>query len=294
MQVMSMLLKILFLLFISYELFGVMILENEYYVNSDEIKLSSIFPQTQNDVVLLSITQGRDTKRIQAKELITLLKSYGYNDIKSTSQYVQFTKEALFDTSKMKNELSKIFKQRYKQIEIESLEIHSRGYLNSLPEEYSVSMQSKTHLKKEGMFYIKTNQNKKIFFDFIINARLDVYFARENIKRNTELSSINAVKKSIILDKFQAQPVQNVTNATVQSKHNIKKDTLLTLRDIVELQLVRRGSEINVLLESDNMSISFSAEALEDGVFEQIIEVQKQNGTKIKVKVTGKDRGEAI
>jgi flagella basal body P-ring formation protein FlgA len=29
------------------------------------------------------------------------------------------------------------------------------------------------------------------------------------------------------------------------------------------------------------MSISFSAEALEDGVYEQIIEVQKQNGTKI-------------
>jgi flagella basal body P-ring formation protein FlgA len=289
-----MLSKILFLLFISYKLFGGIILESEYYVPSDEIKLSSILPQSQNDVLLFNITEGRDTKRVQSKELITLLKSYGYHDVKSKSQYVQFTKQGLFDSSKMKNEIIKIYKQRYKQIEIESLEIHSRGYLDSLPQEYSVNMQSKSHLKNEGMFYIKTPQNKKIFFDFTIKGKLDVYFARENIKRNAELSSINAVKKSIILDKFQAQPIQNIANGTVQSKHNIKKGTLLTSRDIVELQLVRRGSEVSVLLESENMSISFSAEALEDGVYEQIIEVQKQNGVKVKVKVIGKNRGEAI
>jgi flagella basal body P-ring formation protein FlgA len=289
-----MLLKFLLLFFISCELFSSTNLKSEYYVYSDEIKLSSILPHVQKDVTLFTITEGRYTKRVSSKELIELLESLGHNDINSKSEYVQFTKQGLFDTTKIKNELIKIYKQRYKQIEIQSVEVHARGYLDSLPKEYTVYMQSKSHLKREGMLYIKTKQSKKIFFDFIVNAKLDVYFARENIKRNTELSSINAIKKSIILDKFRAQPLQNVANGTLQSKHNIKKDTLLTSRDIVELQLVRRGSSVSVLLESNNMTISFSAEALEDGVYEQIIEVQKQNGTKVKIKVTGKNRGEAI
>lgn len=289
-----MLLKIFFLLFFSHELFAGIILESEYYVSTDEINLSCILPQTQNDAHLFTITQGRETKRVPVQELISLLKSYGYTDITAKGQYVQFTKQGLFDTSKIKNEIIKIYKQRYKQIEIKNIEVHSRGYLETLPQEYTLYMQAKSHLKNNGMFYIKTNQNKKIFFDFALNAELDAYFARENIQKNTEFSSINTVKKSIILDKFQAQPIQNITDGAVQSKHNIKKDTLLTSRDIVQLQLIRRGSEVNVLLESDNMSISFSAEALEDGVYEQIIEVQKQNGTKIKVKVVGKNRGEAI
>ncbi|MBU1927980.1 flagellar basal body P-ring formation chaperone FlgA [bacterium] len=289
-----MILKILFLFLFSIELLSGTALKNEYYVESDEIRLSNIFPAATNDALLFKITEGRYTKRIQAKELITLLGSYGYKDLEYKSEYIQFTKQAPLDFKAIEEELKKIYKQRYKQIEIKNIEIHPRGYLDTLPQAYTLGMQSKSHLKRQGTFYIKTRQSKKIFFDFTINATIDLYFARENIKRNTELSAINTIKKSIILDKFRAQPLQNITDGTVQSKQNIKKDTLLTSRDIVELQLVRRGENVNVLLESDNMSISFSAEALEDGVYEQIIEVQQQNGTKVKVKVTGKNRGEVI
>lgn len=287
-------LKILFLFLLSIKLMEGSELKNEYYVKSDEIKLSSIFPTVKDDTLLFKITEGRYTKRVQAKELITLLGSYGYTGVESKSEYIQFTKQAPLNLNLIKEELKKIYKQRYKQIEIQSIEIHPRGYLDTLPTEYTFGLQSRSHLKRQGIFYIKTEQNKKIFFDFTINATIDVYFTSENIKRNTELSVINTTKKSIILDKFRAQPLQNITSGTVQSKQNIKKDTLLTSRDIVELQLVRRGENVNVLLQNNNMSISFSAEALEDGVYEQIIEVQQQNGTKVKVKITGKNRGEAI
>ncbi|MBA3027169.1 MAG: flagellar basal body P-ring formation protein FlgA [Sulfurimonas sp.] len=287
-------LKILFLFLFSIKLIAGTELKNEYYVESEEIRLSSIFPATTNDALLFQITQGRYTKRVQAKELIALLDSYGYKDLESKNEYIQFTKQAPLDFKAIEEELKTLYRQRYKQIKIQSIEIHPRGYLDTLPQEYTLGMQSKSHLKRQGTFYIKTKQSKKIFFDFNINATIDVYFAREDIKRNTELSAINTIKKSIILDKFRAQPLQNVTSGTVQSKQNIKKNTLLTSRDIVELQLVRRGESVSVLLEKDNMSISFSAEALEDGVYEQIIEVQQQNGTKIKIKVTGKNRGEVI
>lgn len=289
-----MFIKILLFLLFSLPLFAGVALKSEYYIPSNEISLSSIFPETSNNPLLYEITEGRYSKRIPSQELIDLLATHGYKNLKSNSEYIQFTKQAAIDMSPIEEEIKKIFKKRYKQIDIQSLELHPRGYLEALPKEFTVEMQSKSHLKSQGACYIKTDERKKIFFDFIIKAQIDVYMARESIKRNTELSSINTLKKSIILDKFRAQPLQNIANGTLQSKHNIKKGALLTSRDIVELALIRRGESINVLLTSDNMSISFSAEALEDGVYEQIIEVQKQNGTKIKIKVTGKNRGEAI
>jgi len=290
-----MLLKTLLLFFLSLELlFSNTQLKDEYFVSCDEIKLSSLFPQVKEDVLLYKITEGRTTKRVPSKELMTLLQSYGYKELTYKSEYIQFTKTAPLDTKKIEEEIKKVFKERYKQIDILSLEVRPRGYLEVLPTEYTIHVQSKSHLKSQGAFYIKTNEKKKIFFDFLIKAQLEVYFARESIKRNTELSSINTLKKSIILDKFRSQPLQNIANGALQSKHNIKKDTLLTSRDIVALALVRRGESVNVLLKSDNMSISFPAEALEDGVYEQIIEVQKQNATKIKMRVMGKNTGEAI
>lgn len=289
-----MFIKLLLLLFLSLELTASIKLKSEYTTYSDEIRLSSLFLDPKEDILLYTITPGRYTKKVPAQELLDLLQKHGYNNLTTSSQYIQFTKQAILDLSFIETELKKIFTERYKEIDITEITIQPRGYLNSLASSYSVHLQGKSHLKSKGTLYIKTEDGKKIFFDFHIKARLNVYFARENIKKNRELSALNAIKKSIILDKFQAQPVQNVTNGTMQSKHTIKKGTLLTTRDIVELELVRRGEMINVSLESDNLSISFSAEALESGVYEQIIEVQKQNGVKLKIRVSGKNRGEAI
>jgi flagella basal body P-ring formation protein FlgA len=77
-----------------------------------------------------------------------------------------------------------------------------------------------------------------------------------------------------------------------QSKHNLKKDSVITQRDVLGLYLIKRGSNINVKLENAGINIFFSAKALQNGRIADTISVLQKNGKKIKVKVTGRNKAE--
>ena len=125
-----------------------------------------------------------------------------------------------------------------------------------------------------------------------MDAHVNIYTSKKNIKKKEKLSAINTTKNSIILDRFKAKPIQDIEKSSLQSKHSISKNKILTVRDAQALSLVRKGSIINVNFNRDNMSISFSAKALDDGKLGQVIRVQKTSGKKIRVTVTGKNKAE--
>ena len=289
-----MLSKILFLSLITLTLYSSQTLKANYYVENSEVRLSTLIPNIKNDVTLYTITKGRYTRRVRSKEILKLLKTHGYKSYITKSSYIKFTKKSPIDTTKIKEALKNIYTQRYTFIEIQKVEIHSKSYLKTLPKEYKVKLQSKSHLKDRGTLSIKSNSNRQLFFNYKIYATVTIFKARENIKRNTELSHLNAVKKSIILENFRAMPIQKIENAGLQSKHSIKKDTVLTKRDVQTLQLIKRGSTVNVTLNNKNMDISFSAQALQSAVYGDTIKVKKTNNKVIKIRVTGKNRGEVI
>jgi len=287
-----MLLRILLLLFVSVGLFAEVYLKSNYYVNGKEIMLSDVVKNTAEDVKLFNINKSRYSKRVKSKEIIKILNSHGFKDYKSKHSYIQFTKRSPINSKKIKNVIEKAYKEKYAHIKIKTVSVEPRSYITALPQSYETILKSKSHLSKNGTLYIKADDNKKIFFNYKIDAEIVVYEASKDIKRNIELSNINCKKKSIILDKFRAMPLQNMLKGTVQSTHNIKQGTILTARDAQGLYLVKRGSNVNVTLSSSNLAISFSAEALQNGRFADIITVMKRNGKKVKVRVTGKRTAE--
>jgi len=285
-------LKILFLLFISVNLFSDVYLRSNYYVENREIMLSALVKKTKEDVQLFHIDKSRYSKRVKSKKILQILNSHGIKNYKSKHSYIQFTKKSPINSEKIKNTIKKIYKEKYTQIKIKTIFVEPRSYIETLPKSYEIILKSKSHLAKDGTLYIKTDDKKKIFFNYKIDAEIIVYEAREDIKRNIELSNINCKKNSIILDKFRAMPLQNLFKGTIQSTHNIKQGTILTTRDAQGLYLVTRGSNVNVTLNSSNLAISFSAEAQQNGRVGDIITVKKSSGKKIKVRVTGKRRAE--
>ena len=254
--------------------------------------LSNIVKNPKEDVQLFHIDKSRYSKRVKSKDIIKMLQSYGIKDYKSKHYYVQFKKKSPINSEKIKNAIEKVYKEKYTHIKIKNISVEPRSYTTTLPQNYEIIFKSKSHLAKDGTLYIKTNNKKKIFFNYKIDAEIIVLEAKKDIKRNIELSNINCKKKSIILDKFRAMPLQNIIKGTLQSTHNIKQGTILTTRDAQGLYLVKRGSNVNVTLSSSNLAISFSAEALQNGRAGDIITVMKHNGKKIKVRVTGKRRAE--
>jgi flagella basal body P-ring formation protein FlgA len=261
-------------------------------VKANSIMLSDLVPEPQKDVKLYTIRENKYTKRVKAKELLTRLQTYGYQDYDSKHHYVQFTKKSPINTQKIKTKLIQHYKNRYKSIKIKSLTLVPRTYLEKLPQVYAFGISKREHLSNKGYCYIFTPNKKKIFFNYTLYATVDVFVSKGDIDRGTELSNLNTKKKSIMLNKFRAMPLEEIRAHTLEAKHRIKSEDVLTSRDAVGLHLVRRGATVSVSLKNNGINISFLAEALTNGRDGDTITVLNRNGKKIKVRVIGHNRAE--
>ena len=291
-KVFNMLLKIFFLTFLSLHLYANNFLNDTYYINSNEINISSIVQNVDKDIKLFNFTQGKYTKRIKSKELLKILNKHGYKDYVTKSNYVKFIKKSPVNLSNIKMKIEKLYKNKYKEIKIKNIFVEPRGYIKSLPKEYKVNFKSRDYLSSKGVINIKTPQNRKIFFNYRIDADVSAYFARQNIKKKTEISLFNVVKKNIPLEKFRAMPIQYILKGTIQSKRKIKKNSIITAKNINTLSIVRRDSRVSVNLQNTKIFINFTAKALQDGKLNDIITIQKNDGKKLKAIITGKNRVE--
>jgi len=216
----------------------------------------------------------------------------GYEDIHSTHSYIQFSKKSPIDLTKIKKAIKDLYLENYDDIEIISIETQPRSYVESIPKEYTIGFAKKAYLKNYGNLFLRTLDNKKIFFNYKVYAKVGVLQARKSIHKDEPLSRINTKKETIILNKFRSMPLNDIDNLSFQAKHNIKKGKILTKRDVTKLYVVKKGSNINVTIVDKNMAISFRAKANKDARVGDTITATNYNGKKIKVLVTGKNIAE--
>lgn len=281
-----------FILLLSSLLFADTTLKSTYYVQSDDIYISAMIENAPRNKLLYKIEPGKYTKRVKSKELIKTLKKHGYRGILPSSRYVKFVKKSPIDTSKIALYIKNYYLNHYNEMDIKEIKVEPRGYITSLPKKYTVEIQRKNYLSRSGVVNIKTYQNKKIFFNYNIVANIRINLSRKKIKRDVELTNLNTIKKNIIFDRFMAKPVQNIDSNALQAKHHIKKDKIITTRDVETLNVVKKDSFINVVLDNKNMSITFNAKALQSGKPGDIITIEKSNGKRLKVRVSGKNKAE--
>ena len=271
--------------------FANMKLQSTYYIDSNEIYISHIIKDAPRNKEIYKLSEGKYTKRVKSQDLLKVLKENGYRDIVAETSYVKFVKSSPIDTSKIVDYVRLYYQRHYENIEIKDIKIQTRGFIKSLPESYMVEMRGDAYLAKDGILSIKTQKNKKIYFNFAVDAKVVVYVTKETLARATPLSALNTFKNSIILDRFMAKPIQELESMPLESKHHLQKDSIITIRDIEILSMVKRNENINISMDNNNMSITFSAKALQDAKLGDTIMVEKSNGTKLKVVIVGKNRG---
>ena len=282
--------KYFLLLFIAVHLFATSYLQESYYVPNNSVMLSNIVKNVKQDRVLYIIDSSRYSKRVRAKELLLKLKSYGYANFASRHAYIQFIKKSPVHLTKIKEKLREYYQQNYPNIQIKKLLISPMQYLTQLPSSYTIVISRNDYLRHEGTLYIKTSDEKKIFFHYNITATIELYSTTKEIERGEEISLTNVKKKSIILDKFYAMPIVALPITHYEAKHRIKKGTLLTKRDVRGLFLIKRGSSVAVTIEDGGVIITFSAKAIQNGRLGDSIYVEEKNRRRLRVVVTGRNR----
>jgi len=284
--------SLLILLCIPLILFSKDLLEKTYYIEGNDINISHLVNHPKEDKVLFHFQNNRYTKRIKSKQLIEILKSYNYNNVESQSRYIKFIKKSPIDLSQAKIYIEDFYLSVYPDMTIYSIDVTPRGYINSLGENFTINIPTKSTLSNKGILSIKTAKKKKLFFDYIIDAEISVFTAKGLIPRGTKLSLLNTHKKSVSFDKYRAVPIQDIQTKSLQSKHNIPNGRIITTRDVQALLLVKRNATVSVKLDNNAIIIEFSAKALQNGKLNDIITVQKKNGKKFKAVVIGKNKVE--
>lgn len=279
-------------LFINSYAFADLQLKSNYFISHDYIMLSNIVANPKDDIKLYTIDPSRHIKRVRSRELLKVLHHYGYDGYSIHHSYVQFTQKSPINTAKIAFFVKKFFQKQYKNILFSAIEIHPRSYLYALPKHYSVKLPKSAYLKNRGTLYIKTEDNKKIFFNFFIQATLPVVVAKKQLNRGDELSHLNCKKKSIILDKFYAPPLQEVPLKSYEANRRIKVGRVLTQYDISKLELIKRGDRVNVVTQDRNIFISFEAKADQNGRLGDTIRVINMHGKRVQAVVIGRNRAE--
>ncbi|MCD6260090.1 MAG: flagellar basal body P-ring formation protein FlgA [Helicobacteraceae bacterium] len=285
--------KILFLLWLTLGLLEAKTLIPELiYVESDSIYLSHIQGDPKKDIHLYTIEPSRYSLRIKAEDLLEDLKKHGLKDFETNSRYINFVKKSPIDTDPIKKAIEEFYKKHYKSIEIQEIRIHPRGFVEGLPSEYKVELHPRSYLTNNGVLHVETLDRKKIFFDFTLIATIDTLLSKKRIDRNEELSAFNTKIQKRPLDRYRALPIESLRQHSLQAKQVIPENEVITTRDVEGLDLIVRGTKLNVTLQNGAMSIIFAAEALQNGKRNDIISIQNSKGKIFRARVVDKNRVE--
>ncbi len=278
--------KILLLLLMPFFL-NAITLQESYEVNQREVD-SSIF-SLDKTFHIATIDEGRVLVRLSKKELLLLLRKNGYSDVDIEVPYVSFKLKSVIDVTPIKESIREYFLQKYGNLEIKNIKVTPRSFMQELPSEYEFGADKNTYLLANSTIHIMTPQSKKFFFDYELDATLELYISKSKLRRGSLVNEQNFIKKRVQLKELKDMPLFNITSIPFETNKPLEKDAVLTIRDVIKQRLIKRGEMVDISYENDDMDITFSAKALQDGRANDIIRVQNMNKKIIRVKVIGKN-----
>ncbi len=287
-----MLFRYFFLLFFTLSSLFAYTLKEDYETKGRNIYASDMIKGLDKDFLLFTYDENKQMLRVNAKEVITIFKKHGVDMQNKDVRYVNFRQRSPVDMSHITQKLKQEFLSKYSNLKIHSLKVYPRAYTTTLPEEYTLSLQSQTLYKNYSTISIVTPDHKMTFFDYILDADIDVVITTRKIARHQELTQNNTKIKTIKFTSFRSNPFTEMKNHKYQSKFLLKSDYILTENDIEPLSLVRRDDLVVATINDGGLTITLNAIAEQDVKEGDIFAIRKSNGKKLMAKVIGKKRVE--
>lgn len=284
------LIVLFFLLYVSTA--GALELKPLYSFSGNTIYSTTLFPSLGKKFELFKVPASKTKYRVPSAKVIFLFEQQGINLESPGMRSVIFIKKSPVDLSPLTTAVRSLYEEKFPTITIKKILVTPRIYTESLPLEYSVDFGSNSSEHSNGTFYIRTPDNKKLFFDYTIDAVIDVVHTKSDLKRKTELSTFNTTIKNISIDSVDGEPLTTVEPHQYRLKYNIDADTPLEMRDVESSPMVKRGKQVLVSMKNGLVLVEFAATALEDGALHDIIAIRKADGQRVKARVAGLNKVE--
>ncbi len=279
---------ILPLLLVSYQMLcAALTLQEHYRYETPVIWSDDLFPSLQKHFIVLEIPEKKTRYRIKASELCERFEREGIT-IESNESIVSFERQFTFDMTPLDEALRAHFKEVYPDMIIQALHVNPRAYMTGLPESYEIIIPKKAHQRAKGTFYIKSEDQKRYFFDYELVATIPTVTAKMTIDRRDALTPFNTRLTQSSFTNFTVPPLAPLTSDMQwRAKIRLVSGRLLSERDVEPIPIVKRDTPVTAVLKSASMIIELSVTAEEDGGLYDMITVKKSDGETLRAKVIG-------
>jgi flagella basal body P-ring formation protein FlgA len=264
--------------------------KDSYTISSKIVYSTDLFPNIEKKFEIAKIPDYSFEYKIPTTKLKSIFKSNGIEIQTPDKFYIKFVASMNYDEELIKKRIYEEFTENYDDLEINSITIspNTKTNLNG----YQISsinfdkyMTNNARGTLGVTFTNGSSQNKNVYFTFEIEAKQKILIATDNIEKDEILSKGNIALTLVPFIKRQTSTKEDIlSDRYICASQNIKKGSVITDRVIKKVDIIKRGSSVNAVYSKGAIDIEFSATALQNGTFDEIILIQRDD-KKYKAKV---------
>jgi flagellar basal body P-ring formation protein FlgA len=284
--------RLLILLFLIFATSQCDTLKQTYTFNEAKIYSSDLVNGCPKRFEILQIPEGKNTYRINAQIIAKAYELNGCNIDITKVRYVNFTKQTTLNLSPLKKQLYDSFMTNYPTMIIQKIDIFPRAFVESLPEYFTAVFDKDICDNNNGTFYVIDGNGIRRYFDFTLEATLNVLHSNNKITRNTIISSSNTAIKLVPFTQFRGKPLSALPNQAQRFRRSIRENEPIVDRYLEPLPIVLKGAKVSAQVQNGLVIVEFIATATQEGALYDIITIEKSDNKRAKAKVIGENRVE--
>ena len=262
-------------------------LQQNYFFTNPIITSSDLNANCSKEFEILRIPDGKSSYRINAQIILKTFELNGCPLDGGKTKYVNFTKRSNTDYTQLEAQITTYFLTSYPSMTIQSIQIIPHGYVESLPANAQAVFDKDGYNKNKGSFYVPDTNGIRHYFEYSVDATLNVLHSVQKISRKEPLTSNNTTLKNIPFTSFRGTPLITLPEKSSRFRSSLKADTIITDRHIEPQPIVLRGAKVSVQVRSASVIVEFIATAMQEGALYDIITIEKADKKRIRAKIIG-------
>ena len=283
--------SIFFILLFSIQLLAQTIQIKPSYTIQKPCISPSTFDINNSQTCIIPLSKHRSKWQIPIFKIKEYLSALGITHVQSQAKVIQFK----LQTPKEYPNLKKLLKQRYLQhyptLTISNIEIKPTSTrANSFS--YIPSCQlslPQRALRKNQGSFVLKCGKMRHFFQYRINGTIGVYKANHQIKKD-RIITLKDVKPAIIpFETFYALPITQTKIGEVIARQHIPKGKVITEMMVTAIPAVFKHHPVRCFYNDGAVHIEFEGKALQNGFIGETILIKKSDGKALRGRVVDKN-----
>ena len=285
-------LRLLILFFLFFATAQCSTLKQTYTFKEPKIYSTDLVNECPKRFEILQIPDGKITYRINAQIIAKAFELNGCSVDTTKVRYINFTKQTTLNLLPIKKQLYDAFMLKYPTMIIQKIDISPHGFIESLPEHSAAVFDKDICDNNNGTFYVLDESGIRRYFDFTLEATLNVLHSNQKITRNSVISPSNTAIKLIAFTQFRGMPLSTLPEQIQRFRRSIRENEPIVDRYLEPLPIVLKGSKVSVQVENESVIVEFIGTATQEGALYDIITIEKSDKKRAKAKVIGENRVE--